>query len=1019
MTATRIMRIAAAFLAASALAWHAGALAAVIKEVRVSFNPATITVDETSDLRIEIKTSQGNIDAGMDIEVPLRGLFSVGAMTFQGCKGEPESFSTGTAVIITGLKSHPGRICQMSIRIGAPSPGTYEFTEGWVVVTSEGKTTGNSEAATLVVLAAPPPVLVASPRGVAFGTQLVGTTSAAQTVTLSNAGGSPLAISGISTSGDFHHGDWDCETSSIPAGGSCALSVAFTPTTIGSRTGALQIASDASSSPLVVDLSGTGIEADRTLPKITLLPAALDFGTITAGSTSLLRVVLESTGTEPLAISAIDITGAGFSQSNSQSNQCPGSLPPGASCDIWIAFAPQAAGLHAGVLSVGSNATDGAGTVPLSGTATPEPEPTIAFSRSTVSFGDQTLGISSNPQAILVSNPGDVPLDLVSIGVTGDFGFEGCATPLSLFAGESCELAVRFLPTAAGIRSGTISVSSNAAASPHAIALNGNGTPVPVPGIVVAPAAVDFGSTLAGASVTAHLVLTNTGTAPLAIEAISSSAAVFTHSGTCPPSLPPSAACDITVTYAPTAEGSHVGELRIASNAVPSPLVVPLAGRATPAHTPLLQLSSSSVVFGTHFVGVTSPPRTVTLLNAGLAPLTITNIVSTGDFGYAGCGFPTTLPAGGSCIFSITFKPLSVGALTGAIEIASNAPDGPHTITIAGTGASFAVAEISLQPSHVSFGPQSVGSAVTQRMALTNAGGTALQISAITATGAFFTQSNDCPASLAVGASCEIAATYAPTAIGAHHGQVLITSNAVPSPHVVALAGSAVALPPAFLAVDRLVDFGEQATGTTAREALRLGNTGGEPLSITAARILGAPEFGLEGHCATIMPGASCTLEVTFTPTGARTFTARLDIVSNHSAGVVQVALAGDGVPRPQAALELSVEGLGWGNQVVGTPGEARVVRLTSVGGEDLHIHSIAATPDFVVDAGQCPGVLAPRLSCEVSVTFKPIVPGPRLGRLLILSNAAGSTGSVSLTGVGCRFFTMGAARNPARLCAP
>lgn len=1215
MRATRIVRIAAAFLAAAALSWHAGSQAAVVQEVRVSFNPASITLDDTTNLAIEVKTSQGNIDSGMDVEVPLpSGLYSVGAMAFQDCFGAT-SVSTGTSVLILGLKSRPGKTCLMSIRIGASGVGQYVFPQGSIVVRSDGRSSGNTEAAILDVVAARPALLGSSHASLAFGPQLVGTPSAAQSVTLSNTGTGTLTIDGVTASGDFSVSG--CASASLAPGGSCTISISFTPTTAGARAGAISVSSNATGSPHGISLSGTGtapavslspsplafgvvtagsssmqvmtlantgsatlvigsitasglyfsaapgcpsslepgascsiavtyapavggtyvgqlavvsnanpavvalsggaaaapapvlslsasslafgsqavgtqslpqavvvtnlgsaplaLAIDRTAsgdfdvsgcattslaagdscalsisfgptaggprpgsvqissnaagtphllalsgtgttaPAIALSPTALEFGPVHVGSTTLLRVVIGSAGTEPLVISSIGVSGAGFSQTN----LCPNALAPGASCDVWVAFAPQVTGTHAGSLIITSNVAGGSSTVALGGSGTPAPEPAVALSRSAIEFGAQTLGVASNAQAVLVSNTGNATLQILSIAAAGDFGFEGCATPLSLATGDSCELRIKFLPTATGARSGSVAISTNAAGSPHAIVLTGSGTPAPVPGIAIAPTAVDFGTIQAGSSVVTHLALTNTGTASLSITGISTSSPHFTHSSTCPPSLAPSAACEIPVTYAPSGEGSHSGELQVASNAVPSPLAVPLFGFATPANTPLVDLSSTSIAFPPLFVGQTSTPRTVTLLNYGLAPLRIHDIVSSGDFGYSGCGASTTLLTGESCVFSITFRPLSVGALAGAIEVRSNAPGSPHTISLAGNGVSLALPEIALAPANLSFGAQAVGASVTHAMTLTNAGGTALQISSISVSGSFFTQANDCPASLAVGSSCRITVTYAPTSIGAHNAQLVVQSNATPGSHVASLSGSATAVAPALLVVDRSVDFGETVVGTTGRETLQLTNAGGEPLVISSARTLFAPEFGVEGECTTLLPGARCMLDVTFTPTALGDFWARLDIVSNHATGVVQIPLVGEGVPRPRASLKLSVEGLGWGNQVVGTTGETRVVQVASTGGEALRIHSIDASPDFIVNATQCPALLEPKATCDIYVSFKPIVPGPRNGRLMVNSNAVGSVDSVSLAGIGCRFFTMGAARNPSRLCSP
>ena len=83
------------------------------------------------------------------------------------------------------------------------------------------------------------PAVSLSPTSLNFDSQLVGTTSAAQPVTLSNSGNALLTINDISTSGDYAQTN-DC-ASSLAAGASCTINVTFTPTASGSRSGMLTI----------------------------------------------------------------------------------------------------------------------------------------------------------------------------------------------------------------------------------------------------------------------------------------------------------------------------------------------------------------------------------------------------------------------------------------------------------------------------------------------------------------------------------------------------------------------------------------------------------------------------------------------------------------------------------------------------------------------------------------------------------------------------------------------------------
>src|SRR5207302_1809782 len=116
------------------------------------------------------------------------------------------------------------------------------------------------------------PVVSLTPTSVPFGNQRINTTSAAQTVTLTNSGSAALTISGITitgtNAGDFGQTN-NCPISpaTLAANGSCTISVTFTPTATGSRSGTLSVSDNATGSPQTASLSGTG-----TAPVASLSP---------------------------------------------------------------------------------------------------------------------------------------------------------------------------------------------------------------------------------------------------------------------------------------------------------------------------------------------------------------------------------------------------------------------------------------------------------------------------------------------------------------------------------------------------------------------------------------------------------------------------------------------------------------------------------------------------------------------------------------------------------------------------
>lgn len=107
----------------------------------------------------------------------------------------------------------------------------------------------------------PAPIVSLSPSSLTFASQAVNTTSAAQTVTLSNPGNGALSITSIAASGDFPETN-NCGTglpgSTGTALAACSISVTFKPTAVGTRTGSVSITDNASGSPQTVSLSGTG-----------------------------------------------------------------------------------------------------------------------------------------------------------------------------------------------------------------------------------------------------------------------------------------------------------------------------------------------------------------------------------------------------------------------------------------------------------------------------------------------------------------------------------------------------------------------------------------------------------------------------------------------------------------------------------------------------------------------------------------------------------------------------------------
>jgi uncharacterized protein (TIGR03437 family) len=105
-----------------------------------------------------------------------------------------------------------------------------------------------------------------SAASLAFGNQAVGLTTAPQSVTVTN--GTPeLNIAGIAITGTNSADFAQTNTCGryVPAGGSCVISATFTPTATGTRTASIKVTDNASSSPQMISLTGTGIAGYTTV----------------------------------------------------------------------------------------------------------------------------------------------------------------------------------------------------------------------------------------------------------------------------------------------------------------------------------------------------------------------------------------------------------------------------------------------------------------------------------------------------------------------------------------------------------------------------------------------------------------------------------------------------------------------------------------------------------------------------------------------------------------------------------
>lgn len=536
------------------------------------------------------------------------------------------------------------------------------------------------------------PAVSLSPSSLTFAAQAVGSTSAPQTVTVSNNGSATVNISGISSTGDFAQSNTCIPTGSssgaLAAGASCSISVTFTPTAAGTRTGT--VTCNTGSGALTVSLTGSGTSA------VSLLPTSIAFGSQNVGTSSApVAVTLANNGTNSLTVTGIATLAASFTQTNTciPSGASSGTVAPGANCTINVSFAPQSAGSASSTLNVSDNAPGSPQTVSLAGTGV---QAVVSLSPTSLTFAPQLLGMTSSAQIVRLSNSGNATVNISGISSTGDFAQTNTCIPTGSSSGAvapntNCSISVTFTPSVTGTETGTLSITDNAGSGVQTVNLTGSGTVVSLS----PPSIVFSDQTVGTVSAPVPVTLTNTGSSALTITSIASPYKLqFLQTNNCIPSGSSSGtvagggSCTINISFAPQIKGTVSSTMNVTDNGGGSPQLVNVTGTGL---APVVSLSPGSVTFSSQAVGTTSSSQIVTLSNTGNATLNITGIGSTGDFAQSNTCIASgsssgSVAPGGSCSISVSFTPSATGTRTGTISVTDNASGSPQRVSLSGTG---------------------------------------------------------------------------------------------------------------------------------------------------------------------------------------------------------------------------------------------------------------------------------------------------------------------------------------------
>ena len=440
-----------------------------------SYNFGKVVINETSVVQVFTLTNNqavavSNISLALTVVSPNTNPYSIDPST-----------TCGTTVTTLAPKPGPGNTCTIGVTTTPTATGAQPV--GTLKITSSAS---NSPTVSLSGTGVAPVVL--SHTSLAFAAQFEGTTSASQSITVTNQQLVALPMSSATISGanasDFGFG----VGSTCPIGASlpasppppavptnCMLFVNFTPKGSGTRTATLNIVETVlgNQQTQTVTLKGSG-EAPVTLTPNSITTFSAKVGTTSAAKTITIKNVNTSA---PLNITGLNFSGD-FEQTATTCLASP--VAGGATCTVSVTFDPSIGGTRDGQLQVADDAATSPQVANLRGTGTAP----LTISPKTLSFSAQLVNTVSAPAKIITLTNNETEPETFGFAVTSTLGAvdfnanSDCGSGV-IAAQSVCHIFVNFAPssTSPTTRTGTLTITDSApGGSPLTVSLAGSAT---------------------------------------------------------------------------------------------------------------------------------------------------------------------------------------------------------------------------------------------------------------------------------------------------------------------------------------------------------------------------------------------------------------------------------------------------------------------------------------------------------------------------------------------------------------
>ncbi len=444
-----------------------------------------------------------------------------------------------------------------------------------------------------------------------------------------------------------------------------------------------------------------------------------------------------------------------------------------------------------------------------------------------------------------------------------------------------------------------------------------------VPSVSIAPPTdLNFGPVAVNTdSPQTTITITSNGSAPYTINAINDSSCTseqticyggaFTCINHCAPHTfdlsGPGSACQIQVTFHPTAITNYSTTIAICDNAAagsPSRTITITGSGVTP---PPVVVLPSAFDFGSTLFGTSGPPHRFLIFNPGASAVSIGPATVTSSFVLNDTTCGTSLAPFTTCEANVSFAPTDLGPITGALSIAAipisselsskvarKAIAPVATSVLSGTGVIQAVLDL---PTAIDFDAYTAGTpAIRRTVTLHNNGNAVLSLTNISVTGPFVL-TNGCSLNMQPGDSCDVTLDFSASDLGDYSGTLVVVSNAVGGSRTIPLAAHTVAVAAPDIRVSAVsIGFGDSLLGfATSPQRVIISNVGNAPAVLSPPGV-STTDFLVTTSCGlTLAPTSTCFADVSFRPAGFGPRFGNLLVNSNSAQSPNVVSLAGTG----------------------------------------------------------------------------------------------------------------------------